>query len=1031
MVTKIAEKFCDFLGEYCSRYIWNEPQREYRHNIKLALQMKRPQINVWSSDKETIVLPYSNTQYYVYSVPLNHFAGLDVRNESGAWKPVTALLANRIQLKIHDFTGKRLVSSYVFYKSSTTDKRVIHFAVDTKMLNKVAIGQQEKLFIGVYFDSDEVNKVSIASYEVTPSNVSNVISTSNLATFKFVNGAYIKGNIGYGSILSGYPLQDGDYVEFIQDPNVLGSFSVDLSKDEDSRIYVSSNGALKNIIHIPKALNPNNYLISHDTCDFFIYPRSLKSGYKVGRYFHRAQGSEDRSFIQLTHNDFGVPTSLIDQFSEYIGADEVVIDCFIRMHSRNKTLQRDKHYLDFLYQLNDNKILDFLEGSAEVNIPFWNAKELEISNYIALLKDTSEQPLRHDLKYYTEALGYINTASKLARRIFRYKNLQSTLVGTNHIVKQQIVLPIAYQWKECVNSECKNAVSIMSDVCPECGTKQPDKKLAVNCFVNGEKLLFSNVVGVLQSCTDSDNYGMCEMEVTVNLGSMSLPDENEVIFEICEEFDFRTYIFNPTSSNNLLYVIPGEYDCYIESISQNPVNTPIGQVDKTYTKLNIAEFGAVNKRDLIVYTCPPAYYGKKIIFQTKTGLGANSRYDLQSDLSNNNNIVIVPHSDGHTVTTQTFTPSASQYQVASSTAASGVCVYKEVDGVYFDVTNSITITFTNGNPNIVFPSSLYGSSCFIVYYSPLIVTPILVDQNYIVWVNGRELVENVDYAKYQPGANMPYLYVVYGMSYLKTTDNTLELFGSNVYTVGYTFDFRTSSISINSKQHPILFFDNFTSVVSDGQQLCDYKWENGRLSNRSIIVPTRHGALYSVRSEIPKSIRSQMNPTTFNTSVEKDYLTSDIDRFNTIVDYFSSITSDDPSIYDIPVQHKVYSIYMNKVIDDILDGTLTIPPEVSTVQLKECVVDYEYLKRFDLPLEFTTTTVQTTNWDGSIVNKVTTKSVINRKFIDVYPSYTQRLVPGSSMYYVLNKLANLTIPEDTVVYTEAVDTTVDDNQGNR
>lgn len=1033
MVTKIADKFCSFLNEHCSKFIWNEPQREFRHNIKLALQMKRPQINAWTTGKEIVSLPISNRQFFVYATPLNHFAGLDVG--SSDWQTVTTLLNKRIQLRFHDSTGRRLVSGCIYIRTSSVDKNTILIAIDAKMLNKVAVGKSNDLFIGVYFDSDDVNDVTSVSYKATASNRQLIVNASESATVKFVNGLYVKGSLTADSTdTTKLYVKDDDYVELFTDENVIGSFTIDLSNDNDSRVYISEkDGQLKNIIHIPKALNPGNHIISHDTCDFFIYPRNLATNYKIGRYFHRAQGSEDRSFIQLTHNDFGVPTTLIDSFGEYLGADELVIDCYVRRHSRTKTLQRDKHYLDYLYQLDDNTILDFLEGKASANIPFWQAEKLEMSNYMAIVKDTSEQLLKGTLKFYTEALGYTNTASLLSQRVFRYTGISGYDGKDSNGNKYKVFdigLPIAFQWKECVNSDCQNAVPIVDDVCPECGTHQPSKSFSVHCYLNGVKFRYSQIIGeIITNNQNIDDQGPYSLHVTVELGNRSLVATDELVFELCENSDFKTYIFNPVQGNNKMYVTPGKYKCYKKS-TVAPVDSVAGPVSDTYTLVNLETFTLEKKKDLYVYTCPDELLGSELIIQTVEGLGPNNYsdfYDIQSYVSNNVNLYVVPHDDGHRIYSREITPSAIYASLTEQ--LNGVNIYKYENGEYTDVTDTCVVSFNNGNLVVTFNTNLYGKLCLAVFYSDPIDVPVLVDQNYVMWLNGRELVENVDYMKIRPAANMPYQYVINNVSYLKTSNNFFELYGSNDYSVGRSANFRTSSTSINSKQTPLLFYDKFTSVATDGNQLAMVRWANGRLYSDSTVVPTRHGALFTVRSEIPGVIREQMNPERFVTGTI-DYLAEDIERFNKIVDYFCTITSDDPAIYDIPMQHKVYSVYLNKVIDDVLDGALTIPAGASESQLTALLVDYEYLKRFDLPLMFTTETTSVQNWNGNTVNRTVTKSVINRDFIDVYPHYTQRLIPNH-MYLTINRLIDMTVPEDTVVYTEAVDTSVDDNQGNR
>lgn len=1013
MATKqITDIFCDFLGDYCSRTIWNEPQKEYRHNIKLSLQKTRPQINVWSMSNESVVLP-NGSQYFVYTAPLGHFAGLDVR--SSDWQTVTALLSNtRIQLRVHDSTGKRLFSDKVFLKSSAIDKNLILIAIDSIMLKKISDTNEQDIYIGVYFDSDIPNDISIQCYTVNNMNRNNIVTAAASATFVFKNGFAVRD-------LVSADLNVGDLVEFVTDANVVESFTLDLSADGDARMYVASDGQSKYIIHIPKAKNSTNRIISHDTCDFLIYPRNLNNSRQLGRFFHRAQGSETNSFIQLTHNDFGVPTSLVDEFRGFAGTDEVVLYCYIRHHERkvvngnvvtDRVLVRDKNYIDFLYQLTDEQILDFLEGNGEANIQFWKASYLENSNFIAILKDTSVQDLDHSLDFYTDALGYINTASLLSKRIYRYVGFDASKTFTH-----SITLPIVYQWKTC--PACGTAIDIRLDECPECGSVQRKNVLMALVCINGKKLKFSQVSSVVSKLSGHiDNSA--RLRVTVDLEGGNLTADDEVVFEICERDDFATYIFEPTNTKSDFYVTYDEFDCYeeITLTGSNVVNTAAGLVNKKYIKLEDSAVSITKMGDVAHVAFSAAQVGKRYIVQSKKG-SINSFINLADVIANNDNIVVIPSDNGHTTQESDFVSiSASNSVVESMSSATGVDVYKYSDYKYEKVTDLCSIeNISISKLRVTFPENLYGTECKVVFYMEEETVPVLVDQQLVLYLNGKALVRDTDYMVVRPGTDIPKQYVINNVSYIKEDNNYLEVFGTDAETVAYTDNFVRSDY-INSKRTPLAFYSNFTLVFTDGDNLCKLRWVNGRLENTSTKVPTRRGALFMTKTDLPPTIRTYLN---------NSLLLEDISKFAQIVDYFNKLTSGDPEIYTIPHSHRIYSVYLNTIIDDILDGRLVIPSETDINRLLEFVTDYEYLKKYDLPLMFNYTPELDIN--GNPTGRTLKKSVINRTFVDVFPSYTQRLVPGTTMYATLNLLINHIVPTDTVVDTVGVDTTINNNQG--
>ena len=1011
---KITDIFCDFLGDYCSRTIWNEPQKEYRHNIKLSLQKTRPQINVWSMSNESVVLP-DGSQYFVYTAPLSHFAGLDVR--SSDWKTVTALLSNtRIQLRVHDSTGKRLYSDKVFIKSSVIDRNLILIAINAPMLKKITDTNENDIYMGVYFDSDVPNDITVQCFTVNNMNRNDILTAAVTATFVFKNGFAIRD-------LVDADLAVGDFVELVTDENIVNSFTLDLSEDGDARMYVASDGQSKYIVHIPKEKNPTNRIISHDTCDFLIFPRNLNNSRQLGRFFHRAQGNEANSFIQLTHNDFGVPTSLVDEFRGFMGTDEVVLYGYIRHHDRHvnvdgtledRVLVRDKNYIDFLYQLDDEKILDFLEGNGDANIDFWKASYLEDSNFIAILKDTSVQDLEHSLDFYTEALGYVNTASLLSKRIHRYTGRCFSV--NNGIFINYITLPLAYQWKVCPT--CGAAIGITLDTCPHCGAHQEVDLLTALVYINGRKLKFNQVDAVITTLTGNiDNTA--QLKVTVNLNGATLAADDEVIVEICERKDFVTYILEPTNARSDFYVSYGDFDCYeVQTLTgDNILDTAAGKVNKKYVKLDENAVTKERLGDVTHIAFNAAQVGKRFIIQSKRG-SLTSFIDLATIVTNNDNIVVIPSDNGHTTVDSDVTISASNNRVESAQEATGVDVYKYNNTKYEKVTSLCTIEdISISKIRVTFPESLYGETVKVVFYMQEETIPVLVDQQLVLYLNGKVLVENTDYMKVRPAANIPYQYVVNNVSYIEMDNNYIEVFGTDAEAVAYVDSF-VKSAYLNSKPTPLIFYSFFSLVFTDGQNLCRLRWVNGRLENTSEKVPTRNGALFMAKTDLPPTIRKYLN---------EDYLIEDMIKFEQIMNYFSKLTPDDPEIYPIPHSHRVYSVYLNTVIDDVLDGRLVIPAETDINRLLEYVADYEYLKKYDLPLKFIEE--QELDINGNPTGRIIKKSVINRIFVDVFPSYTQRLVPGTTMYATLNKLIDYTVPKDTVVDTVGVDTTINNNQG--
>jgi len=1001
MPNELSDIFCDYLDIYCSRTVWNETQKEYRHNIKLSLQETRPQVNVWARNVETVALPDSS-QYFVYMVPLRHFAGLDVR--SSDWATVTTLLSSnrRVQLRFHDFTGKLLTGNLIYYRSSSVDDHQILIAINAQMLRKIVGSSNVDLFIGVYFDSDIENDVTEENYIVNSLTRNTILTRAPLATHRLKNGYAVKA-------LTSADLVAGDYVTLIFDENVTGTFSIDLSNDDATRVYISADGQSKYIIHIPKELNPTNKLISHDTCDFYIYPRNLSNASSLGRYLHRAQGYEVNSFIQLTHNDFGVPTSLIDQFKSYLGSDEVTIQCFIRNHSRSKSLIRDRNYIDFLYQLNDTTILDFLEGNQSSDLSFWSARNLESSNFIRLMKDVYPQTLNKSLDFFTEALGYINTASLLSGRIYRYTGI--TASGT---ITKTIVLPLAYQWQKC--PVCGAYVGILETVCSECNALLSAPAITAIVSVNGKKLPFQQVSTAVVGSIGGIPLSSPHLSAEISLGSMTLSSTDELILELNETNDFLSYVFSPTEASSEFWFKADDYDLFTEVTLASPVEVVNGSYNKKYQKTELALFNIQKIGELSKITFNNTQFGYTYLIQTKKG--SYGKYLSLDDLvSENQNLVYTPNDEGVTWLPIVAEVSANS-TVFETISCSGADVYKYTESgyVYVSATAGDYVVTDIGisKKRFTFSESTYGNSYLILQYQSVSV-PVMSDQQLLIYMNGKMLVENVDFWRVKAALGIPYQYIIQNISYLLETGNFLEFYGTDAEAVVSSNGF-VSSPFINAKKKPTIFYPSFTSVFTDGFQIGSISYSNGRVNNIGTAVTTRNGALYQIKTDIPPVIRESMN---------ESLLEEDISRFDKIATYFSKQLSDDPAVYTIPYSHHLYSVYLNTIIDDVLDGRLSIPDETDFNRLVTYLTDYDYLKRFDLTLQFTDTPELDIN-DNPTGRTIST-SLIDRRFIDVFPSYTQRLVEGSTLYATLLTLIDNVVPEDTIVDKNAVDTTVNTN----
>lgn len=202
----------------------------------------------------------------------------------------------------------------------------------------------------------------------------------------------------------------GSYVDIVHDANIIIGFNVGITNVEnDYAFYSDEDKVYKQLVHIPKRLNPDNKVITHNTCDIYVRNSSGK-----GLYLHRCA---DRSVTQVTHNDFAIPTYILDDYRDYLQDQNISLHVVCRQHDKNNVLIRDKSYIDLLYSHDDTTILEFLSGKIHPELPFWRAVNLEKSMYVKMMMAINRNIKTDELWSYVEGLGYYHVLAMLCRRV--------------------------------------------------------------------------------------------------------------------------------------------------------------------------------------------------------------------------------------------------------------------------------------------------------------------------------------------------------------------------------------------------------------------------------------------------------------------------------------------------------------------------------------------------------------------------------------------------------------------------------------
>jgi len=307
-------------------------------------------------------------------------------------------------------------------------------------------------------------------------------------------------------------------VEIINDPDILGKFTIDTTNPAQYKTFVdSSDGKTKVIVHIPKNYNFKNLLVTHNTCDIYIRPKFIMDDTRPEYLQSRMSGlfisrvNTDEHIGQITHNDFYISTELINSYKNKYGLTDVTLNIVVRRAGKNDILTQERNYIEMLYMLEDDEILQFLSGSGDPSFPFWKADVLANSGYSKTLYQLQKPEVYGDLSMYLKMFGYLNCLNLACRKVAAWNAGQ--FYGGSMLAR----IPVALLHAK-----------------------------AITCIptIGGRRL-------------NPDEYVVKRMgnELAVDISAdVSIAYQTGMAFEIFEDIEPRAELFTPTSGNNKIEV---------------------------------------------------------------------------------------------------------------------------------------------------------------------------------------------------------------------------------------------------------------------------------------------------------------------------------------------------------------------------------------------------------------------------------------------------------------------------------------------
>lgn len=459
MTTQLTttKRICEHLEKYVFDRVWNEPYTQYRTYVKPELLSKNVVLNAdgtqkvidnkvvyrpyfasgffpsrygsillppYVSDSELLEwLPKLGPQFAVYFVPSSIFGSTKLNIPE--WTLFsTYCTRNHLDLQMFTKEGICLNRGYIYIKQSDQNDGML-IAVEAGMYRKIVgdIGRRDDsgwyphsddLMFGQYFDSDEnadnvigfgkLSTKDIPIYKSMELIGQITLPSASGEKVKLADATYVikNGRLCLGDYSSDIVAKD--YLEAVIDEDIRGYFEVKL---DNNLIYTDTlteseevgSGKRRLLIHIPKKLNKGYNLITPDTCGLWVFPS--KSNGAKGLFLYAC--SRGDQFHQITHNDFSIDEDLLLSIKEQNNWDDIIIRVYVRTHGQQSMFIRDGHYIDYLYNLEDDEIIDMLLGRHEWQterdkLLFWKADLLEDSKYAdALLRRRSRELDTYDV----------------------------------------------------------------------------------------------------------------------------------------------------------------------------------------------------------------------------------------------------------------------------------------------------------------------------------------------------------------------------------------------------------------------------------------------------------------------------------------------------------------------------------------------------------------------------------------------------------------------------------------------------------
>lgn len=454
-MSDMTARLTNVLQDWSTRSLYVGDQAEFRANVKLNLVTKRICFSTFNLHGKQYSLPTTDG-YYVYSFSTQLVRGHQTSIGGCCfqqWMNGLDYLNNyQTRLFVYDNYGKLIPLSKIYILTVCDRSFLIINKNALVTCTATGISSSNNMFLTYWINPHPDN--AITAQEFTPTinpttgkfstdtisaqNAINAIAdTATTFTWVLINGTNVDPTLGPITVGS------SDYVSIISETDIFCKFTVTI--DDNITGYQSDlYQGYREILHMPKALNPSSYILPHDLISVLV--RDTETGYSLyqSRYDYR-------SIRQITHQDYSIDRTDADSLRDTLHATTVSAQVIVRNPVNIRKLGADANYITDLYNNTDSTIVSLLRDSSVSGMDFWSANHLEQSGYISLFmsnlnkSNPADDGIDPDLNFFLSALGFYNTANVLDGGVIlgQYKN--STMIAQKpEILKGRNVLPYVF-----------------------------------------------------------------------------------------------------------------------------------------------------------------------------------------------------------------------------------------------------------------------------------------------------------------------------------------------------------------------------------------------------------------------------------------------------------------------------------------------------------------------------------------------------------------------------------------------------------